>query len=238
MHPSSDDDDCLARANLARAGPAGTTAPDVDAIPSRAQLLEAADEGRRQLARDLHDGAQQRFVTAVLTLRRAQAEAQGTPAATLLGDALVQLEQGLVELRDLARGLHPAGLTEFGLAVALEVVAARASLPVVLRVTAERVPPAVESTIYFMVVEALTNVAKHARATHADVEVGVQDGVLEAEVRDNGAGGAKVDGGSGLRGLADRLKALDGTLSVESPAGGGTSLRAHVPLRPHLHAPR
>jgi signal transduction histidine kinase len=236
MHQSPDDDDCLARANLARAGPAGTDAPAVDAVPSRAQLLEAADEGRRQLARDLHDGAQQHFVTALLTLRRAQEQALGTPSEQLMTDALAQLEQGLAELRDLARGLHPAALTEYGLAVGLEVVAARAPLPVDLHVTAERVPPAVESTVYFMVVEALTNVAKHARATQANVEVGVQDGVLTAEVRDNGSGGATIDGGSGLRGLADRVKALDGTLSVESPPGSGTSLRARVPLRPHLQA--
>jgi signal transduction histidine kinase len=233
MRQSSDEDDCLAPADLARAGPAAAHAPDVDATPSRAQLIEAADEGRRQLARDLHDGAQQRFVAALLTLRRARTKARGTPAATLVADALLQLEQGLAELRDLARGVHPPALTEYGLAVALEGVAARASLPVDVRVAAERVPPAVESTIYFMVVEAMTNVAKHARATKADIEIGVQDGVLTAEVRDDGVGGATVDGGSGLRGLADRVTALDGTLSVESPSGRGTSLRARVPLRPH-----
>jgi signal transduction histidine kinase len=207
-----------------RAGPAFAAE-----APIGLRLVEAADEARRQLERDLHDGAQQRLVLASLTLRRAAVEARGTPAEPLVTEAIDQLREGLAELRDLARGIHPAGLREHGLAPALHALAARTPLPVELRVTAERVRPAVETAVYFTVAEALTNVAKHARATSTTVEVDVVDGCVVALVVDDGAGGVDVRRGSGVRGLADRLAALGGTLTVESPPGGGTILRARVP---------
>jgi signal transduction histidine kinase len=197
--------------------------------PIGLRLVEAADEARRQLERDLHDGAQQRLVLASLTLRRAAVEARGTPAEPLVTEAIDQLREGLAELRDLARGIHPAGLREHGLAPALESLAARTPLPVELRVTAQRVRAAVESAVYFTVAVALTNVAKHARARSVTVEVEVAGGWLVAVVADDGAGGVDMRGGSGIRGLADRLAALGGTLTVESPPGGGTILRARVP---------
>jgi signal transduction histidine kinase len=196
---------------------------------SRARIVAAADEARRRLERDLHDGAQQRFVFAALMLERAAARATGTPAAPLVAEALDQVRQGLAELRELAQGIHPAVLSERGLAAALEGVAARLPLPVELRVSRERFAPAVEAAIYFAVAEALTNVAKHAGATHARVTVEVAGGVLTAEVADDGIGGASTTAGAGLRGLADRLDALGGTLTVHSPRGGGTRVRAQAP---------
>jgi signal transduction histidine kinase len=198
--------------------------------PTRLRLVEAADEARRQLERDLHDGAQQRLVLASLTLRQAAVEARGTPAEPLVADAFDQLQQGLAELRELARGIHPGVLSEHGLAPALDGLAARAPLPVELRVTKQRVQPVVEVAIYFTVAEALTNIAKHASASSATVEVDVQEASLVAVIADDGVGGAHAAAGSGLRGLADRLDALGGTLTVESPSGRGTTLRAHVPL--------
>jgi signal transduction histidine kinase len=193
--------------------------------PIGLRLVEAADEARRQLERDLHDGAQQRLVLASLTLRQAAVQARGTPAEPLVTKAIDQLQQGLAELRDLARGIHPAVLSEHGLAPALVGAAARAPLPVELRVTRERLDAPVESAVYFTVAEALTNVAKHAAASSASVDVDVRGGELVAVVADDGVGGA-----TGPRGLADRLEALGGSLVVESPPGGGTTLRARVPL--------
>jgi signal transduction histidine kinase len=200
--------------------------------PIGLRLVEAADEARRQLERDLHDGAQQRLVLASLTLRRAAAEARGTPAEPLVAEALDQLQQGLAELRDLARGIHPAVLSEHGLAPALQSLAARAPLPVELRVTDQRVPHVIEAAVYFTVAEALTNVAKHASATSAAVEVEIRDGSLVVVVVDDGVGGARVTGSSGLRGLADRLDALGGAFAVASPSGRGTIVRARIPLTP------
>jgi signal transduction histidine kinase len=139
------------------------------------------------------------------------------------------VHQGLAELRDLAQGLHPAVLSERGLAAALERVAGRSSVPVELRVTHEHVAPALEAAIYFTAAEALTNAAKHAHATRARVVVDVADGTLTAEIADDGIGGANPTVGSGLRGLADRLDAIGGTLTVNSPRGGGTVVRAHAP---------
>jgi PAS domain S-box-containing protein len=197
---------------------------------SRARIVEAGYEARRQLERDLHDGAQQRLVVASLKLKRAALEVRGTRSESLVNEAFDQLQNGLAELRDLARGIHPAVLSEFGLAMALEGLAARSPVPVELQVMKERVQPAVEAAIYFTVTEALTNVARYAHATHATIGVTVQDGALVAEVADDGVGGASADSGSGLRGLMDRLDALGGTLSVESPPGRGTVVRARVPL--------
>ena len=198
--------------------------------PSRARIVTAADEARRRLERDLHDGAQQQLISLALTLRQAQARARGTPAQELVAEALEQLQEALAELRDLARGIHPAVLSERGLAAALEVLAARTPVPVELRAPQERVAPAAEAAIYFTVAEALTNVAKHAQATRAYVHVDVQGGTLTARVADDGVGGATVPPGSGLHGLGDRLEAFGGTLTVESPRGGGTTIRARVPV--------
>jgi signal transduction histidine kinase len=195
-------------------------------------LVEAADQARRQLERDLHDGAQQRLVLATLILRRAATAARGTPAEALVAEAFDQLQEGLAELRELARGIHPAALSEHGLAAALEGLVARSPLPVELHVTRERVAPAVEAAIYFTVAEALTNAAKYAYATSATVDVEVEEGALVAVIADDGVGGASASTGSGLRGLADRLDALGGTLSVDSPHGAGTSIGARVPLGP------
>jgi signal transduction histidine kinase len=196
---------------------------------SRARLVAAGDEARRRLERDLHDGAQQRFVIAALMLERAAAGTTGTPAGPLVGDALDQVRQGLAELRELAHGIHPAVLNERGLAAALAGLVARSPVPVELRVSAERAAPIIEAAIYFTVAEALTNIAKHAHATRASVTVDAADGALVAEVRDDGDGGARTTAGSGLRGLADRLEAVGGTLSVESPPARGTRLCARVP---------
>jgi signal transduction histidine kinase len=190
-----------------------------------------ADEVRRRLERDLHDGAQQRFVLAALWLGRALERARGTAAEPLVAKAYEELQLGLAELRDLAQGLHPAVLSERGLAAALEGLASRSPLPVELRVTAERVAPAVETAIYFTVAEALTNVARHARATQVWVSVEVEAGMLTAEIADDGIGGAGPRSGSGLSGLVERLETLRGTLSIDSPSGGPTSVRAVVPLR-------
>jgi signal transduction histidine kinase len=199
---------------------------------SPARIVAAADEARRRLERDLHDGAQQQLVLATLTLRRAQAQARGTPAERPVVDALAQLQRALTELRDLARGLHPAVLSERGLAAALEGLIARSPVPVELRVPPERAGRAAEAAIYFTVAEALTNVAKHARAGHARVQVDLRAGTLTAQVADDGVGGAAASSGSGLQGLSDRLQALGGTLTVDSPPGGGTIIGARVPSRP------
>jgi signal transduction histidine kinase len=197
---------------------------------SRARFVEAADNARRQLARDLHDGAQQRLVLAALTLRRAEAEVRGTPAEALVAEAADQLQHGLAELRELARGIHPAVLNDHGLAPALESLAARTPVPVELHVTPERVAPVVEASMYFTIAEALTNVVKHAAARQVAVTVELEEGGLVAENADDGAGGARAAVGSGLRGLADRLDALGGTLTVDSPSGHGTVVRAWAPL--------
>jgi PAS domain S-box-containing protein len=199
---------------------------------SRARIVEAADEARRRLERDLHDGAQQSLVLAALTLRRAATHARGTDAEPLVSEASSRVQQGLAELRELARGIHPAVLSDHGLPAAIESLAARAPVPVDVRVTSERVAAALEVAIYFTVAEALTNVAKYARARSARVEIELRDGTLVAEVADDGVGGASAAGGSGLRGLADRLDALGGTLHVESPRGGGTTIRAEIPVSP------
>jgi signal transduction histidine kinase len=200
---------------------------EIDA--SRARIVEAADAARTRLERDLHDGAQQRLVLASLALKRAAPLAAGTPAEPLVREAAEQLREGLAELRELARGIHPTTLTERGLKPALEALAARSPLPVELRVPERRFALAAEAALYFTAAEALTNVAKHARATHVTVTVEQRDRALVAEIADDGAGGADAQAGTGLRGLADRLASAGGTLEILSPSGGGTCLRAHVP---------
>jgi PAS domain S-box-containing protein len=197
---------------------------------SRARIVGAADEARKRLERDLHDGAQQRFVVSCLTLRRAVKEAQGTAAEALVSEALDHVQDGLAELRELARGLHPSLLTERGLAVALESLATRSPVPVELSVSPDRISPPLEAAVYFTVAEALTNVARYSRASGAAVTVRVEDATLLAEIGDDGVGGATASAGSGLRGLADRLEAIGGTLAIESPIGGGTVVRARLPL--------
>jgi signal transduction histidine kinase len=202
-----------------------------DLRAASARLVAAGDAARRRIERDLHDGAQQRLVSLSVTLNLARKHAApGSRTATLLDSAMVELTAGLSELRELARGIHPAVLTERGLDTALQALAARAPLPVTISGgLADRLPPAVESAAYFVVMEALTNVAKYASATTAAVTVQRVDGHVEIDVADDGVGGADPGSGTGLTGLADRVAALGGRLVVESPPGGGTVVRAQMP---------
>jgi len=200
---------------------------------SRARIVQAADEARRLLERDLHDGAQQRLTTLGLILRAAQSDSDSaaTPAvAEALRDALTELQAGLGELRALARGLHPAILTDEGLVAALETLAARSALPVRLSVDRiERLAAPIEATAYFVAAEALANAVRHAGASSARISVEHRDGMLTVTVSDDGAGGARIEGGSGLRVLSDRVATLDGVLRIDSPAGAGTRVRAELP---------
>ncbi|MDW5598266.1 sensor histidine kinase, partial [Conexibacter stalactiti] len=202
---------------------------------SRARLLEVVTRERRRIERDLHDGAQQRLVALALTLGIAENQVERDPAQAqaLIREARDEARLALEELRELARGIHPAILTDRGLGPALEALASRAPLPVELSdVPRERLPSPVEGAAYFVVAEALANVAKYAQATHARVVVERSNGHAIVEVRDDGVGGADPDGGSGLRGLEDRLSAIDGRLAVFSPAGAGTTVRAEIPCTP------
>ena len=204
---------------------------------SRARILEAADRARREIERNLHDGAQQRFVSIALKLQiwlAAQHELSDDSRGEL-GGVLAELRTGLAELRDLAHGLHPAVLTDRGLGHALSSLANRAPVPVELRsaLPPERLPIAVEAAAYFTVCEALTNVAKYAQATYAWVNVELRDGRLDVEVGDDGVGGADLHSGSGLQGLRDRIAAVSGTLDIDSRPGTGTVLRARLPLGDH-----
>ena len=201
---------------------------------SRLRIVEASDEERRRLERNLHDGAQQRLVALSVALRIAQRKVADEPdeARALLAGAADELGEALVELRELAQGIHPAVLTERGLESALEVLAARAPLPVELDVTLpERLPEQVEAAAYYVASEGLANVVKHARADSARVRVARENGHVTVAVEDDGVGGAALEGGSGLYGLRDRVETLDGRLRVESGAGAGTILRAELPLR-------
>jgi signal transduction histidine kinase len=200
---------------------------------SRARIVEVAQTERRRLERDLHDGAQQRLVMLALHLGTLEKQVAAQPgAAALLDEAKSELDQSLRELRELARGIHPAVVTERGLGVALESLVSRASIPVELTVDLEARPPeALELAAYYLVAESLTNMAKHAKASSASVEVTQEDGRLIVEVLDDGVGGASSAGGSGLRGLADRVEVLGGHLQVWSPNGGGTRIRAEIPYR-------
>jgi signal transduction histidine kinase len=199
---------------------------------SRQRIVKAGVAERRRLERDLHDGAQQRLVSLALTIRMARGQLPDDPQAAddLLEGAGEELRLALAELRELARGIHPAVLSDRGLGAALEALASRAPLPVELSHGTElEMPDAVESAAYFVVAEALTNVAKYAEATRATVNVERVDGIVEVAVVDDGVGGADPGRGSGLRGLADRLSALDGELDVQSAAGAGTTIRARIP---------
>ena len=201
---------------------------------SRARLVEAADEARRRIERDLHDGAQQRLVAAALELTLLGRRIEHDPAGArqILARAREQLDGGLGELRDLARGIHPTVLTERGLRAALDSLVQRAPLPVELDAALpERLETAIEAAAYFLVSEALTNAAKHARAESVSVNVAAADGTLVITIADDGVGGADAGGGSGLRGLVDRVQAVGGRLEVSSPPGEGTRLCARLPLR-------
>ena len=199
---------------------------------SRARLLETGVAERRRLERDLHDGAQQRLVALSLDLRLAQGRLHTDPdrAAELLAHAQEELRLALAELRELARGIHPAVLADRGLDAALQALAARSPVPVTLEpVATGRLPEPVEAAAYFVVAEALANAARHAHATRVTVRIGQEEGRAVVEVADDGIGGADPARGTGLHGLADRLSALDGRLAVDSPLGQGTRLRAEIP---------
>jgi signal transduction histidine kinase len=200
---------------------------------SRARLVEAGDAERRRLGRDLHDGAQQRLVALMIELQLARERFESDPAGAreLVDSAFANAQEAVGELRDLAAGIHPAVLSQRGLAAALESLASRSKVPVELESELdERLPSAVETAAYFVVSEALTNVAKYAEASHASVRLARENGVFAVEVRDDGKGGAQASPGSGLSGLADRVGAADGTLTVTSPPGDGTIVRAELPL--------
>jgi signal transduction histidine kinase len=199
---------------------------------SRARIVAAADAERRRVVQDLHDGAQQRLVHTVVTLKLARRAIAGEPdggAQGLLDQALSQAQDAMVELRELAHGILPSVLTRGGLRAGVDVLASRMPVPVVTDVTVDRLPAPVEATAYFVVAEALTNVAKHARASQVTVAARVEDGMLRLAVHDDGVGGARADG-SGLVGLGDRLAVLDGALRVESRAARGTLVAATIPL--------
>jgi len=204
-----------------------------EVIASRARIVAAADQARRRIERDLHDGAQQRLVTLALQLRRAQAAVP--PELAELGGQLDRVVAGVAgaldELREIARGIHPAIPADGGLRPALRTLARRCPIPVRVDVRLDgRLPERVEVSAYYVVAEALTNAARHARASAVSVEAGVTGDVLRIAIHDDGAGGASFTGGTGLAGVKDRVEALGGRIFLDSPAGAGTSLRVELPL--------
>ena len=204
-----------------------------DLRDARQRILAAADEERQRIERDLHDGAQQRLVAVTLTLRLAEARIESDPASAvqLVAQAREEAQHAIDELRELARGIHPALLNDRGLEAALEALATRAPVPVqVTGVPSDRLCRPVEAAAYFVTAEALTNVAKYACATEAFVHLSIEDECLRLEVRDDGVGGADLSTGSGLRGLRDRVDALDGHLALDSPPGGGTTVTVEIPV--------
>jgi PAS domain S-box-containing protein len=197
---------------------------------SRARLLTEADDARRRVVRDLHDGAQQRLVQAILTLRLAErALREGGDVAALIAEGRELAERGNAELRELAHGILPEALTRGGLRAGVATVVGRLDLPVEVDIPPDRFPQSIEASAYFIVAEALTNVVKHAHAERATVRAGVEGGMLRVEVRDDGKGGADADG-HGLVGISDRVTALGGRLEIESPPGAGTLVAATLPL--------
>jgi signal transduction histidine kinase len=201
---------------------------------SRVRILEAGVTERRRLERNLHDGAQQRLVALAVQLRMLE-KRLGDPdvAARIVRGAAHELEHALAELRELARGLHPAVLSDRGLAPALETLASRSPLPLTVEgVPHERLAEPLEAAVYFVVAESLTNAVKHAEASELRVRMHAEPDELRVEIADDGRGGARpgAGNGTGLRGLADRVEALGGRLAVESPPGGGTTVRAVLPL--------
>jgi signal transduction histidine kinase len=202
-----------------------------DLAASRARLVAAADEERQRVVRDLHDGAQQRLVHTVLTLKLAHRalERDRQRARALLDQARQHARTATDELRDLAHGLLPPVLIEGGLWAGLNSLSSAMSIPVDIEASVGRLPGPIEATAYFIVAEALTNVAKHSRARQATVTARLEDHTLQVEVRDDGVGGARPEG-SGLVGIRDRLAAIDGTLRIETPSGGGTVIAASIPV--------
>jgi len=203
-----------------------------DLIASRARLVKIGDEQRRRLERNLHDGAQQSLVSVALKLRLARMRLTRDPeeAGALLDDAMRELETGLDELREIARGIHPAVLSDRGLRPALQALTDRLLFPVEIDVPDERLPPHSEATAYYIVAEALTNVARHAQAAGARVTVRRDGDMMRCEIVDDGRGGADPARGTGILGLRDRAEAAGGTLSIASPPGRGTVIAASVPL--------
>jgi signal transduction histidine kinase len=232
LRDSLDQADRLARENEALRAEVEAQLAEVRA--SRARIVEASDTARRRLERDLRDGAQQRLmkVGSILRSARADLDAAAQPElARTLEQAMEELDEGVDELRSLARGLHPAILSDEGLVAALGALASRS--PVAVRLRADSIvalPTGIESAAYFVVAEALTNIVKHARASQAQVTVQRRGGGLVVEVSDDGSGGATLEAGSGLRGLSDRVEALGGSLELYSPVPGGTLLRVELPL--------
>jgi signal transduction histidine kinase len=202
-----------------------------DLAASRARIIATADEERRRVARDLHDGAQQRLVTTIITLRLARdtLAPDRHDAAVLVDEALGHAQTATDELRELAHGILPAVLTHGGVHAGIRALASRMPIPVEIDVAVGRLPSEVEAAAYFIVAEALTNIAKHSHARHAAVSARIDRNSLRVEVRDDGVGGAHADG-SGLVGLKDRLAVLEGSLRVESPVSGGTVIAASIPV--------
>ncbi|RMI45790.1 sensor histidine kinase [Actinomadura harenae] len=199
---------------------------------SRARGVDAVEAERRRIERDLHDGAQQQLLSVAMDIGRARSKLDADPegARVLIEQAHAGAKEAIVELRNLARGIYPAILTDRGLDAALSGLAGRASVPVEVSVDLpERPPAAVESIAYFVVAEALTNIAKYARATSASVQVTREAGWVVVEIADDGVGGASAEPGGGLAGLADRAATIDGILTVDSPPGGPTVIRADLP---------
>ena len=199
---------------------------------SRARLVEAADGARRKLERNLHDGAQQRLVALSVSLRLAESKLRtdGEAAATILAGAREELMHALEDLRELARGIHPAVLTDRGLGAAVDALVTRSPIPVEATVPESALPPAIEAAAYYVVAEALTNVVKYGQASSAEVSVEAVNSMVRVTVTDDGVGGADPAQGSGLKGLADRVEALEGRLVVVSPRGSGTTVRAEIPI--------
>ena len=204
-----------------------------DLRDARARIIAAADAERRRIERDLHDGAQQRLVALSLTLGMAESRLSDPEAAApLIAQAREEAALAVKELRELASGIHPALLSDRGLGPALEALAARAPVPTTVDgVPEQRLPAPIESACYFVTAEALTNVAKYAGATSASIGLTVEHGLVQLVVRDDGAGGADLNAGTGLRGLRDRVEALDGRLELDSPPGLGTTVIAEMPVR-------
>jgi PAS domain S-box-containing protein len=199
---------------------------------SRARIVAAGDEARKRLERNLHDGAQQHLIALLLSLRTLRDQAGDPAAAESLAAAVEELEQAVDELLELSRGIHPLGLSERGLGAAVEQLAKRAHIAVAVEAPPDRYAPPVEAAAYYVVSEALANVAKFAEATTTSVRISDDGEQLFVEVVDDGRGGADPARGSGLRGLSDRVAALEGTFTVESPPGGGTRIGAAIPLAP------
>jgi signal transduction histidine kinase len=201
---------------------------------SRTRIVEAGDAARRRIERDLHDGAQQRLVTASMllgTVIRAVERGEAEQLADRLARVREELDGGLAELRDLARGIHPAILGDLGLRPAVDALAARCGVPVTVHGDlAERPAPSVEASLYFTVAEALTNVARYAEATRAWVELRLEPEALVVLVADDGVGGVDPSVGAGLRGLDDRVATVGGTLAIDSPIGEGTRVHARLPI--------